>query len=450
VIQNGLRQTTSSLTRRAFLQHSAAVLSTLGVSRRFGFAATQPASATAAKVRFGVNYVPRRHWWYCWLNWDQQSIAEDLEAVAALGMDHIRIQCLWPFFQPGINYINETVLDRLHALLDCADRAGLDVEITVLNGFMSGLFFMPPWVEPLAKKSNIFSSPEIIEAEKLLFRRIAERIGSHPRFLGFDLGNEIDVAMAIDPATPAQADAWANDMFVFCNEVAPGKFHVNGVDHAPWFSDSRFTRENLATAGSATVVHSYALFTGALERYGYSGTGTLHLVEYMVELAYAYHTDLARRVWVEEVGVSPDWVPGSYLLGYADQVIRNAVSTGKVWGITWWCSHDLDPAIKGFNQLEYSLGLLGQDNQPKPLGKKLASLIREFRSAPAQVTAREIALVIPDRGLAPKPSPPDWSFGDPYMKLIAQGKKPAIVLQSRAQDDAYLRSRGIKELIRLG
>jgi endo-1,4-beta-mannosidase len=211
------------------------------------------------KVRFGVNYVPRKHWWYCWLNWDRQSISDDLEAIAALGMDHIRIQCLWPYFQPGINYINDVVLERLRILLDCADRAGLDVEVTVLNGWMSGLSFMPPWVAPLANDRNIFRDAEVIAAEKLLFRRIAERIGNHPRFLGFDLGNEIGCLMGMNPVTQTEADTWANEMFAYCYQVAPGRFHVNGVDHSSWFSDFGFTRENLATAGSASIVHSYAL-----------------------------------------------------------------------------------------------------------------------------------------------------------------------------------------------
>jgi hypothetical protein len=36
------------------------------------------------------------------------------------------------------------------------------------------------------------------------------------------------------------------------------------------------------------------------------------------------------------------------------------------------------------------------------------------------------------------------------MNLIAQGKTPAIVLQSRAKGEEYLRSRGIAELITIG
>ena len=43
--------------------------------------------------------------------------------------------------------------------------------------------------------------------------------------------------------------------------------------------------------------------------------------------------------------------------------------------------------------------------------------------------------------------PQDWTYGKPYMDLVAQGKRPAIVLESHDQDEAYLKARGIKELI---
>ena len=112
------------------------------------------AAQADAKLRFGANYVPRKNWWYCWLDWDQQAIVEDLTVIASLGLDHIRIQCLWPFFQPGITNVNERVLANLHALLDAAAGVGLDVEVTVLNGWMSGLSFLPAWVAPLKKPSD--------------------------------------------------------------------------------------------------------------------------------------------------------------------------------------------------------------------------------------------------------------------------------------------------------
>ena len=180
------------------------------------------------RLRFGVNYLPRKNWWYCWLDWDQQSVVEDLQAIAALGMDHIRVQCLWPFFQPGITNVSARALGNLHALLDAADSTGLDVESYRLQ-WMDERSVLSAGVGGAAvqarghSQGNIFTSPEVMEAEKVLLRRIVETVGGHRRFLGFDLGNEMGVLMNAhsNPVTSPAADAWATEMLRVCEDIAP-------------------------------------------------------------------------------------------------------------------------------------------------------------------------------------------------------------------------------------
>jgi endo-1,4-beta-mannosidase len=444
----------TSLSRRDFLKTSAGASAASLFPLPIAGAIAPPLAAR--KLRFGANYVPRKNWWYCWLDWDQQAVVEDLSVIASLGLDHIRIQCLWPFFQPGITNVSERVLANLHALLDAAEGTGLDVEVTVLNGWMSGLSFMPAWVAPLKKPTNltagnIFTDPEVIEAEKLLFRRIAETVGKHPRFLGFDIGNEMGVLMqpGNNPVSSKNADLWATDMLRYCDEVAPGKFNILGVDHSHWYNDFGFTRSVLANTGHASIVHSYIYFDGVLDRYKYNDAASAHLAAYAVELAYAYQNDLTRPVWVEEIGVSNKECPPDYQPTYMDHAVRNIAATGKAWGITWWGSHDIDRADKSFDFYEYGLGLIDQQNRPKPLGKKFAELAAELRRTPQPVPVRSTALVIPEFGLSKESWPPDWRFAGPYMKLVERGILPAIVLESRAQDASYLKERGIATLVQL-
>ncbi|MGA2649797.1 MAG: hypothetical protein ABSF28_04715 [Terracidiphilus sp.] len=441
------------ISRRNFLTTSMLTSAAAMTTRHPLFAAQTPPVAATSGLRFGVNFTPRKRWWYCWLDWDKQAIADDLSGIASLGLDHIRIQCLWPLFQPGINTVSDRLLDNLHSLLAAAADVGLDVEVTVLNGWMSGLSFLPPWVMPLARPQNgdnfnIFSSATVIEAEKLLFRRIAETVGGHRRFLGFDLGNELGVLMGMNnPVATNDADKWATDMLSYCDQIAPGKFHVNGTDHSHWFNDFGFSRPTLANTGHATVTHTYIYFDGVLGRYKYSDQASLHLADYMVELAYAYQKDLNRKVWTEEIGVSSKEMPTDFQPEYMDHQIRNIAATGKSWGVTWWSSHDIDPANKSFDYYEYELGLLDLENRPKPLGKKLKELAAELGHSQQGISPRTTALVIPDTGLSTKPWPPDWRFAKVYMDLIDKGKTPCIVLQSRLRDEGYLRARGIRDVI---
>ena len=441
-------------TRRDFL-HGAAAAGLAGV----GLAAALPTAGLAVperrKLRFGVNYTPRRKWWYCWEDWDQQAVLDDLEGVAGLGMDHIRAQCLWPIFEPGINVVSERAVENLHGLLEAADRCGLDVEVTVLNGWMSGLSFLPAWTAPLARHErsadwNIFTSPGVLAAQKLLFERIAGAIGGHRRFLGFDIGNELGVLMTgANAVTPAQADVWAKEMLERCAEVAPGRFHINGADHSHWFADFGFSRAGLANSGSATAIHSYIYFDGVLERFAYDSREARHLALYEVELATAYQRDPTRPVWVEEIGVGDKEMPAAAKPEFMRHTVHNLAEAGNLWGITWWCSHDIDRGIAGFSDYEYTLGLLDGKNRPKPLGRVFAELARELRARDAEVMAGRTALVIPDTGLTSKPWPADWRYASAWMRLMAAGKRPAVVVASRAGDASYLRGRGITELVPL-
>ena len=103
--------------------------------------------------------------------------------------------------------------------------------------------------------------------------------------------------------------------------------------------------------------------------------------------------------------------------------------------------------MKGFLSLEYALGVLDQQNRVKPLGKTLSKLADAWRKNPPAVISRSLALVIPDKGLSKKGDVADWSIAKQYMDLVGRGRRPAIVLESRAGDKSYLMSRGIEELI---
>jgi hypothetical protein len=50
----------------------------------------------------------------------------------------------------------------MHTQLEAADHAGLDAVVTVLDGWMSSLAFMPAWVQPAARKPNMFIGPDVI------------------------------------------------------------------------------------------------------------------------------------------------------------------------------------------------------------------------------------------------------------------------------------------------
>jgi endo-1,4-beta-mannosidase len=286
----------------------------------------------------------------------------------------------------------------------------------------------------------MLTDEHMIDAELRLFDALAEAIGSHPRFLGFDLGNELDVING--SVSPKQGDAWMRRLLKHCEEIAPGRFHVNGVDNLPWFQQRTFSQRALATTGSASTFHAWVYWTKALKRYGQKGTGTLHLGEYISELAKAFATDLSRPTWMQEFGASPINMSAEALPEFAEAFSRNAMSSANLWGWTWWASHDIDHRFKGFGPFEYRLGLLTVDNKVKPVGRRFAKLIPEWRANPPQPAVRNTGLVLAD------PKRAGLEFADRFFNLIDAGVRPAIVLEEKAEDRAYLAARGLAKLVR--
>src|SRR3546814_18450092 len=82
-------------------------------------------------TRFGVNYTPSRGWFHSWLDFRTDDARRDLEAVASLGVDHIRIFPLWPLVQPNRGLIRDRPLADVVALVDVAAEHGLEVNVAL-------------------------------------------------------------------------------------------------------------------------------------------------------------------------------------------------------------------------------------------------------------------------------------------------------------------------------
>lgn len=403
-------------------------------------------SARGRRVRFGVNYVPSKNWWYSWGDWDRDSIRRDLHDIAALNADHIRIQLIWPQFQPNADLVAAEPVRRLVQLLDDAGAENLDVEVTVLDGQLSGFLFVPAFLidNQDGRVKNFITDSKWIAVQKRLFTDLAGAIGRHPHFLGFDISNE--VYWFTQPLhvnfSSQQGDAWMAELLAHCESAAPGKFHVNGVDKWP-YEDSKpngFTRKALTRDGAASCIHPWAGFGPVYKKYGPLSTAATHYAEFFLQYMQAFSADGKRTLWIEEDGCSKQWMSEDLIPRWAEASIRNAAGTAHLFGITWWCSHDVNPRYTGFNTLEYDLGLYTNDRKLKPLGRTFRDLIAEFDAHPPAVLQRDSALVIPDS-----------MGGDDllahYMRAVDAGTHPQIVLASRARDSAYLSSRGVTKLI---
>ncbi|MDR1191556.1 MAG: hypothetical protein LBK60_07835 [Verrucomicrobiales bacterium] len=313
-------------------------------------------------TRFGLNYVPSKKWWYCWNDWERGAIAADLDAIAALGADHVRVMTLWPWFQPNPLTVSAAHLRRLGELLDEAAARGLDVLVAPLTGWLSGYTFLPPWV---ADGGSVFQ-PAAAPGIRVYFDALLGELAGRENFLGLDLGNELN-CLAPYAMPAAEGDAWAARLVAWLRPRLGGRWLVNGVDHAPWLTGRVFSTAHLVTTYDAVAVHAWPLFTSCLERGALDDPPALRLSAFLTHLVrhqQARH-HVNAPVWIQEFGCSETWGGAAARENYLRASVAHAIRAGATW-FTWWCSHEIDRAYQ-FAPLEYDLGLLTTDNRPKPL-----------------------------------------------------------------------------------
>ncbi|MEU8761519.1 glycosyl hydrolase [Streptomyces sp. NPDC048659] len=403
--------------------------------------------------RFGVNYTPSQGWFHHWLDFDLDAVRADLDSVAALGLDHVRVFPLWPLFQPNRTLIRPRAVEQLGLLVDAAGERGLDVAVDGLQGHLSSFDFLPAWTRTWHRR-NLFTDPEVTDGQAVYLRTLAASLAERPNFLGMTLGNEInqfsgDPHPDPDRVTPGQAGEWLARMLAACEAGAPGRLHLHAAYDAAWYQDDHpFTPAQAARLGAVTAVHSW-VFNGTAQRYGPESTAVAQHAAYLVELSKAWATDPRRPVWLQEVGAPAPHIAPDRAAGFTRTTVAAALDCPDLWGITWWCSHDVDRALADFPELEYGLGLLTNDRRVKPAGRALADAVAEARATATAPAPRTTALVVDLPADAPKRSgcAPGGAYFEAFMRLAADGARPAVVLAERAADPAYLAARGITELV---
>jgi endo-1,4-beta-mannosidase len=365
--------------RRAFLAGTSAAAGTSIIpgnrfARMISSAETSvPAGLDLTRHRFGVNYTPSHNWWFCWNDWDPDPIQRDLDAIAALGADHLRILLVWPFFQPNPKWVSPCHLDRLNQLLTLMGERHLDALVTVFTGQLSGWYFLPPFNR---LSEGFFTDAVMVDAENLFIRELARVMKPHENLIGFDMGNEINTCWSADTNI---GDPWMDRMFALMNSVLPNRLHINGVDHNPWFVDTTFSQKALAHK-RMPVMHSYPYWTGAVKYGGAMDPPSVKLLAGMAALVRAYAGSQQKPVWAGEFNTCIEELTETQQAAWLEKAVLAAIEEGVSW-YTYWDSHDVDRRF-AFNPLEYSLGLITNDGRVKEQGRVFKKLADTFRGKP--------------------------------------------------------------------
>ncbi|UNX54915.1 glycosyl hydrolase [Georgenia sp. TF02-10] len=406
-------------------------------------------------LRFGVNYTPSHRWFYSWHDVDWRSTERDLAAVAGLGMDHVRVFPLWPVLQPNRTYIDPAALADLRRTVDIAAAQGLEVYLDVLQGHLSSFDFVPSWLSSW-HRGNMFTDAAVLQAQADLVTAVHDALADQPAYRGLTLGNELNQFAGTPhpspmPATSRDVDTWL-DTLLGAAPADPGRLRLHAEYDAVWYLDGHpFLPRHAARQGDLTAVHSW-VFNGTAQRYGADSPHSHRHAEYLVELARAFATDPERGVWLQEIGAPGNVLDPEQVVPFARASVRHAAESPALWGVTWWCSHDVDPTLGDFPPFEHTLGLIDQGGQVKPLGHAFAEAAAELRdqaAAPGRTTAVVVPVDQDDTPVSRAALGPGGSVFEEWVRLAEDGQRPALVTSTTATDPDDLRRRGITRLHRV-
>lgn len=343
---------------------------------------------------FGLNYWPRRTAMYMWRELDLVEARDEMQHIAAMGFDVVRLFLLTRDFIPAPRTVDVAMVARLVDVCRLAAEAGLRAMPTLIVLNMSGRIWWPEWMcDAQGRPGNLYQDAALLDTQVLLAESCARALAGSAAIRAIDLANEIDDAQR--PRTREAALGWTSRLADAVRQHAPGVPVQIGA-HLPSLSTNNQMRvDDLAALMDEDVMHAYPL---------YSDVARGFLDPDLVPFSCALTTELARsgrRTLMQEFGLctAPPGMPGvtitddflgtpraQYLASeeegaaYYDAVLQRLVRTGAA-GAYAWCYADYDARLHDrppFDTAvrERTFGLVRADGSEKPAAEVFRALRR--------------------------------------------------------------------------
>lgn len=184
----------------------------------------------------GTTYWPRRKGALLWAEFDRGEVRDELQQLAAIGIDTIRLPLDWETFQPRPERVALPPLRALEQTLTLAEDTRLGVEPSLFPLAIAGAIHLPAWATAasyaadmmLATKfgpllivrndtppplvwqrtqhetevRDLWTNPAMRTAQRKLIAEVVGYFGDHPALRGWELGSGWELARL-----PSSSDA---------------------------------------------------------------------------------------------------------------------------------------------------------------------------------------------------------------------------------------------------
>lgn len=326
----------------------------------------------------GANYSPSTGWFQTLENWNPDAVAKDMDSLKSIGVDFIRFMPLWYLTQPSVDKFDKQITDRLNELVNIAAKRNIQVQPSLITGWLCGGIFTPSWV-----KKDLFTNPDQIKATAKMVTTIAKSLSQNPNVHSYDFGNEINAMKGAGgfAGNSEEIKSWMAVMYNAFKAGDPNRLVTNGIGTG---YDDKFTIESIAAASDYMSAHSYSYFHGTIYDDPWFGLRSTYSPSLMVNWAKM----TGKPALMQETGISGDWVSQEQRAKYLELEYFSSWANGAA-GFVWWCSHNIDTAFRvtpakdgrefvkngKFDPLEYQMGLFDVNNNKLPVAKAFKNCI---------------------------------------------------------------------------
>ena len=348
----------------------------------------------------GCNYWASHAGTAMWSDWKAEIVEKDLACISDSGLQVLRIFPLWTDFQPitllrkyagdpvefrldgellpeteeGYAGVSHSAVKHFEEFVQIAEKHGLKLIVSLLNGWMSGQLFVPPALEG----KNIFSDPFAVMWQVRFVKYFVKRFMSEEAIIAWEPGNESNCMSRA--ASREEAWAWSSAIVNAIKSVDNKRPVLSGM-HGLTLKDKWSIRDQGELTDVLTV-HPYPLFTPYCD---------LDPVNTMGPIIHAsaescYYSDIGGKPCLtEEFGTLGPMVASDLITGdYARASLFSQWAHGCLGGL-WWCAFDqteLSHAPYDWYAVERELGLLRTDGSKKPVLDEMGKFTTFIKGLP--------------------------------------------------------------------
>lgn len=320
----------------------------------------------------------------------------ELAAMAAAGLNSVRIDVIWSAVEPEPGVYDESHLEVLDRILAASARHGLWLHPALfVGGEVGDAVWEPTWVGG----QNPHRDPRLLGLQVRHAAMLARRWSGDPSVIAWDLSDEPPSWLHTRTTTDDDARTWTRQLAAALRRSDPDHPVTIGtasqeVDHGPFRADV------VADELDFTCVHPYPIYSPELYPDDLLSSRMTHAAAF--EAAFA--SGAGRPVMVHEYGASSTQFDPGRVADYDRLLCWSAFGRGAI-GFYAWCWVDAEPAAYARAPYvrmphETQFGVTTHDGTPRPRLAVLSELAAALRTVDLDAFASDgpdihAAVVVP-------------------------------------------------------